>query len=301
MIFSFPLRGTACIALSVLAYTTPCAADEPEADSKVAPAFTAHIDLYSRYYVRGITKTYGNGAPLGNAFADAPESDRLTPQWGLDYVHPSGLYVGYWASLVNYSYKQLGKSYEDRAITDFQANKSIENDLYGGYTGSVGDVSYTVGGTYYYYYNGVASNGFESKLGLAYGAFGINAQTLLQDVTWGNRGDTYWTATFSQPLPYNITLNTSLGYYTYRKEGKYLGTRDTLAGTDCATGTAFVVNGCFAGAGPASSALRHLIVGLTLPIASTGVILGVQGIIGGRNRFGISQSNRVAASVSYGY
>jgi hypothetical protein len=31
--------------------------------------------------------------------------------------------------MINYSYRQLGPSYSDRSIADFQSHKSIENDL----------------------------------------------------------------------------------------------------------------------------------------------------------------------------
>src|SRR5882724_12036354 len=125
---------------------TPCLAEDP-------PAFTGHIDLVSKYILRGASTTYGNALPgLGNEFADAPESDQPVLQWGVDYVHPSGWYVGYWGSRINYSYKR-------------------------GITG-------------YVYYNGKHANAFETKVGVGYKEFGLNAQTLLQDTVWGNKGDT---------------------------------------------------------------------------------------------------------------
>lgn len=263
---------------------------------------TGHIDVVSRYVLRGITTTYGNAKPgLGNEGADAPESDRPALQWGADWVHPSGFYLGYWASTVNYSYKQLGRSYSNRSITDFQEDKSIENDIYGGYTGKVGDFGYTVGLTGYAYINGKHANAFETKLGVSYGDFSLNAQTLLNDVVWGNKGDTYWTLNYTKPLPYQITMVASLGYYTYEKEGKFLGTRDTAAGTDCAVGTSFVVNGCFEGNAPSDGEFRHMILGFTQPIADTGATWGVQALLAGKNRFGIEQANKITASLSYGF
>lgn len=291
----------AAIAIFSIPFQSAQAADEPATEAKPPYTLTGHIDLVSRYYLRGATTTYGNGAPLGNAGADAPESDKPVAQWGADFIDASGLYAGYFGSMINYSYKKLGESYSDRTIVDFQNNKSIENDFYGGYNGSFGDIGYTVGGTYYYYINGKGSNAFETKLGLSYGPVALSAQTLLQDVTWGNKGDTYFSAVFTQPLPYDITLIANLGFYTYKKEGKYLGTTDTLTGTACATGTAFVVNGCFAGNGPKSSEFRHLIVGFTQPIFSTGLTWGAQAILGGNNRYGISQANKGVLTLSYGF
>lgn len=290
------LKSTACLILLTLSGGVALAAD-----AKPPYTLTGHIDLVSRYYLRGATKTYGNGAPLGNAGADAPESDKPALQWGADYVHTNGFYAGYFGSQINYSYRQLGKSYEDRTITDFQSGKSIENDFYGGYNGTAGDLGYTVGATYYYYIKGEAANALETKLGLSYGPVALNAQTLLADTVWGNKGDTYWSAVYSQSLPYGISFTANLGFYTYKKEGKYLGTTDTLTGTACGAGEAFVVNGCFAGNTPVSNAFRHLILGITQPIGSTPLTWGAQAILAGKNRYGISQSNKLALSLSYGF
>ena len=283
--------GALVAALSAM----PCRAEDPP-----PPPFTGHIDLVSKYILRGASTTYGNARPgLGNEGADAPESSKPALQWGVDYVHPSGWYAGYWGSMINYSYKQLGNSYDDRTITEFQKDKSIENDLYGGYTGKIGDFSYTGGLTGYVYYNGKHANALETKLGLGYKEFGVNAQTLLQDTVWGNKGDTYWTATYATTLPYELNFTASLGYYTYKKEGKFLGTKDTALGVDCGPGQAFVVNGCFGGNAPVSGAFRHLIVGVTRGIGKSGVVLGLQGLIPGENRFGVKQAGRVIGSLSY--
>ena len=72
------------------------------------PAFadvTGHIDLVSKYVLRGITTTYGpdKNAPLGNKGGDAPESDGPAVQGGVDYVHDSGFYAGYWFSTLGYN------------------------------------------------------------------------------------------------------------------------------------------------------------------------------------------------------
>ena len=286
----------------ILAIATLLFAGAVHAEDAPAPAFTGHVDLVNKYVLRGVTSTYGPGLPgLGNAGADAPESNQPALQWGVDWTHPSGVYLGYWASQINYSYKRLGESYANRTIANFQDKKSIENDFYGGYNGKAGDFGYTVGLTGYYYVNGEHSNAFETKLGASYGAFSVSAQTLLKDVVWGNKGDTYWTVGASQPVAYDITLSATLGFYTYHKEGRYLGTVDTLTGTGCAAGTSFIVNGCFAGGAPASNGWRHLTVGFTQPIGTSGFTWGLQGLIGGDNRFGVKQGNRLLASLSYGF
>ncbi len=272
-----------------------------DAPAPAAPALTGHVDLVSRYVLRGITSTYGPGAALGNAGADAPESDKPALQWGADWNDPSGLYLGYFGAMINYSYQRLGDSYSDRGISDFQSKKSVENDLYGGYNGKLGDFGYTVGMTGYVYLNGSHANALETKLALTYGDFTLAAQTLLKDVVWGNKGDTYWTLNYVKPLPHDITLTTSLGYYTYTKEGQFLGSVDHALGVACPAGQSFIDNGCLPGGKPSSRGFRHLIVGITQPIATTGLTWGLQGIVGGDNRYGVKQKNQLVATLSYGF
>jgi hypothetical protein len=130
----------------------------------------------------------------------------------------------------------------------------------------------------------------------------LAAQTLLDDVIWGNRGDTYWTATFTHSLPYQVTFTGTLGFYTYKKSGKYVGGNvDAVLGSACAAGETFIVNGCFAGNAPVSSGLRHLKLGISQPIASTGLTWSAQAIFGGENRFGVRQGNKGVVSVAYGF
>ncbi|NRR31100.1 hypothetical protein HSX11_13010 [Oxalobacteraceae bacterium] len=285
------------VALALLVLAQGVRAEDAPA---AAPSWTGHVDVLSRYILRGITTTYGPGAALGNAGADAPESDRPVLQWGTDWSHPSGFYAGYFGSMVNYSYQRLAQSYADRGITDFQSHKSIENDLYGGYTGKLGELGYNAGMTGYVYLNGGHSSALETKLSLSYGEFTVGAQTLLRDVIWGNKGDTYWTLNHVKALPYDLTLTSSLGFYSYKREGKYLGTTDTAAGSACASGQGFIVNACVDGHGPVSGGFRHLIVGVTQPLGKSGLSWGLQGILGGDNRYGVKQKNRLVASLSYG-
>ena len=288
--------------LLVLMMSGSATAAEPAPSAEPARPYTLtrHIDLVSAYYIRGATTTYGNSYPgLGNAGADAPESSHPVLQWGADFIHKSGWYAGYWGSQINYSYKRLGASYDDRTIVSgFQDDKSIENDFYGGYTAKSGDFSYTLGLSGYAYINGRHADGLETKLGVGYKEFGLNAQTLLNNTVWGNPNDTYWSFTYATTLPRDLSFNANLGWYTYQKEGKYLGTRDTLSGTNCIAGTAFVVNGCYAGNLPVGSGFRHVILGLSQPIGKQGLSWSVQGIIGGENRFGVHQDIKSVASVS---
>ena len=288
--------------LSAIGTSAALAEEKPAAapDAPAKPVFTGHIDLVSKYILRGASTTYGNTYPGGtNVLADAPESDQPVLQWGVDYVLPNGFYLGYWASRINYSYKRLGESYSDRTVSNFQDNKSIENDIYGGYSGSLGAFTYTLGLIGYVYINGKHADAVETRIGLGYGPFAVNAQTLLNDVVWGNRRDTYWTLNYTHALPFDINFTGSLGYYTYAKEGKFLGTRDTFSGVDCAPNGAFIVNGCYVGNRPISGGFRHLILGVTGPIGASGFVWGLQGLIPGETRYGVRQAGRLIGSLGF--
>ncbi|MBU0751637.1 MAG: hypothetical protein KJ787_04865 [Gammaproteobacteria bacterium] len=342
-------------ALPLAFAATAHAVEEAKKDAAPTPdwSWTAHVDVNSAYYLRGITNTYGNnkwidgapaaygnrgGAKAANGAGDAPESRDPALQWGFDVNHSSGFYLGYWGSQLTYSYDRVGKSFDTyrstalatagtvaakRAaagaavtalnpapFTYYSNSTSIENDLYGGYAGKVGELGYNIGLTYYVYSDGTHSNAPESKLALSYGEFGAAAQTLLEDTIWGNKGDTYWTATWTKPLPYDLTFTANLGYYTYTKDGTYLGSNDPLG--SCGANTYFFVNGCYLSvksdgvtANPDAHAIsggfRHLILGVSQPIGATGLTWNAQAIIGGVNRFNVRQDDKVTAGISYAF
>lgn len=231
---------------------------------------TGHLDLTTKYVLRGITTTYGDATTplMGNAGGDAPENDEPALQGGLDYSHASGFYAGWWFSTLGYSYKSL---------TD--TGTSMEHDLYGGYQGKMGDVGYKVGLTRYQYVPGFHSTAMETFLGVSYKEFGLNAQTLLDDVTYGNQGDTYFTATYGTTLSKDIGFNASLGYYTYKKTGEFI---DPTGANPKAVGSAF----------------RHLTLGLSYPFTKN-VTAAANYIIGGDNRWGVKQDDQLVGSLSY--
>lgn len=225
----------------------------------VAPAanagLTGHVDVVSKYILRGITMPASNG----------PEQDAPAIQGGVDYAADSGFYVGYWFSTLGYS--------ADPSST----RNSTENDFYAGYNGKAGSLGYTVGATYYVYSPGKDFDGLETKLGLTYGDFGLTAQTALQDVKWANTGDTYWVASYTKALPKDFTFSGQLGVYTYTKNGDF--NKDSTE----------------------SAAFRHLTLGLTHPIGSTGATWGLQYIIGGKDRYSVKQDNQLVGSLVVGF
>ena len=216
-------------------------------------SFSGNISVSSSYVLRGIT----NG----------PENKGATLQGGLDYSHASGFYAGWWGSTLDYG---SGNGAE------------FENDFYAGYNGTINDdFGYTVGATYYYYYDVGTSdlNGFELLLGLNYKDVALTAQTLLEDTLWGNTGDTYFKATYSYPLPQDVSLNTALGLYAYKKSGDFI----PAAGTSESFG------------------FRHFNVGLSKALGDTGITGSVDYIVGGYDRMDNKQKNKVVFGLAYGF
>lgn len=224
------------------------------ADAPTSPhTVSGNIGVLSSYVLRG------NTAGLENSGA--------TINGGLDYEHASGFYAGYWGSTLDYG---LGGS-------------EFEHDFYLGYNGAINDdLAYQVGLTYYYYYDigTSAADGFESILGLTYKDFGVTAQTLLEDTSWGNTGDTYILGSYSYGLPQDFSLNTSLGLYYNNDSGKY-------------EGISYETKEDFS--------FRHLTVGLSKPIAETGVTASMDYIIGGKLRDETDLKNKVVFGLSYSF
>lgn len=215
---------------------------------------TGNISVLSSYILRGNTS--------------APENTGATLQGGLDYTNESGLYAGWWTST-------LGEE-------AYGMPNALENNFYAGYNGSLAeDVGFTVGATYYYYYDVGTSvfDGFELLLGLDYKGVGLTAQTLLEDTGWGNAGDTYLKATYSYPLPNDFSLDTALGLYYYEQSGKYI--------PDVATKDDF--------------SFRHFDIGLSKAIGETGATASMNYIIGGDDRLGNNLKNKVVFGLSYGF
>lgn len=85
---------------------------------------SGNISLTSNYLFRGVSQTQDGPAIQG----------------GFDYAHPSGVYIGTWASNVAWV--------EETGLKD---NNSMEIDLYGGYKGEAGPISYDLGMIHYHY------------------------------------------------------------------------------------------------------------------------------------------------------
>ncbi|CAM9106761.1 TorF family putative porin [Acinetobacter pseudolwoffii] len=222
-------------------------ADEPASEH----TFSGNIGVLSSYNLRGIT--------------NVPENKGATLQGGLDYNHASGFYAGWWGSTLDYGSDN---------------GSEFENNFYAGYNGSINeDLAYTIGLTYYYYYDvgNTDSNGFETMLGLSYKDFGISAQTLLEDTAWGNTGDTYLKGSYSYALPHDFSLDTALGLYIYKESGDYIPDSTESFG------------------------FRHFDIGLSKPLADTGVTASMNYILGGYDRNDVKQNNKVVFGLAYSF
>jgi uncharacterized protein (TIGR02001 family) len=107
---------------SVLSLSVAAALAAPMfAAAQSSSPITGNMTIASDYRFRGISQTY-----LGP-----------TIQGGIDYAHPSGVYLGNWNSNV--------------ASQQFPGGSGIEMDFYGGWKKSFGDIGIDIGTIYYYY------------------------------------------------------------------------------------------------------------------------------------------------------
>lgn len=100
----------------------------------VANDFSANIGFMSDYFFRGIKQS------------------EASAYGGLDWEH-SGFYAGTWLADVE---------------------QGLEYDLYAGYSGSVGDFSYGIGGTGYFYTDDFDDTYLEANFSLGYGWFTVD-------------------------------------------------------------------------------------------------------------------------------
>jgi uncharacterized protein (TIGR02001 family) len=220
----------------------------------IAPAqaeLSGNIGVFSKYVLRGIT--------------NVPENDGAAIQGGVDWAHDSGFYLGYWGSSLDYA--------------DEGSASGFENDFYGGFAGSVGDISYDIGLIYYYYLNISDANAPEIAASVGYGPVSLGMKYLADDVAWGNQGDIYWTLSGDMDIGMGWNLGGVLGYYTYETDGEFIPDVPEAE----------------------SSAFRHFDVSLSHAIGETGADFGLTYIFGGDDRFGNEQDNATVLSLTYGF
>lgn len=165
-----------------------------------APAFaevSMNIGATSNYVWRGISQTDDAAAISG----------------GLDWSGASGLYAGTWASNVDFS-------------KDCSTCGKYELDLYGGYTGTVGDFGYDAGLIYYTYEQDDDANFLELGLSGSWKMLsaGLNytVSSEIDDTAAAEQfieGDLYYYGGLKFDLPEDFGLGFTIGHYSFEDDG----------------------------------------------------------------------------------
>lgn len=109
-----------------------------------AHEFKANVAVNNNYVWRGLTQS----------------TNEPTVSGGIDYVHDNGFYIGTWASNVQYAADDVF---------------SFEHDVYFGYAGEAGDISYDIGYLYANYDSAAMFDFGEIHGTIGYGGFSATA------------------------------------------------------------------------------------------------------------------------------
>jgi len=161
---------------------------------------------------------------------------RLEPavQGGFDYADKSGFYVGAWGSTIKW-------------IKDAGGDANVEIDLYGGYKGAVGDVSYDLGFLRYEYSGNKLGNvaGFaNANTNEVYGAATVGPFTLKYSHALSNlfgfvnsKNSYYVDLSGTFDLGSGFSLVPHVGYQSIKNNGAYSYTDYSLTlGKDLGNG-----------------------------------------------------------------
>ena len=177
-----------------------------------AADIAGNVTLTTDYRFRGISQNAGNFSPA--------------IQGGFDWASDMGLYVGTWASNVNFDGAGGNRSalYPGGSL----GGGAIEVDVYGGYKGKINDdFAYDVG-LYYYGYpqDGSAHLAYTeayTSLSAYGGKVGVN-------YSWnyfaGSDPFWYWYVNYSHDLIKNLTLNAHWAYNRFETRQEYTNNND---------------------------------------------------------------------------
>ncbi len=136
---------------------------------------TGNVAAFSNYLFRGITQT----------------GDDAAVQGGLDYAHDSGFYTGVWTSNTAFG--------------------SYETDLYAGFSGKAGELTYDVGYIFYGYRDATKSNFSEVYAGLS--AAGFSGKLYFSPEFGASEDEAFYlTASYAIALSDTLTLTPQVGY-----------------------------------------------------------------------------------------
>lgn len=175
-------------------------------EAKMEGSLSGNVGFTSKYIFRGAIE------------------DQNAMQGGIDYSHPGGYYAGYWTSTLNYG----------------NSGGAVENDIYAGFSGELDNgISYDIGGLAYLYTNedvampssdtnaGESSDAGDIYVNLSKGPFSLGAALAVEDATWTNSGDIYYSASYSTDLSYGFGFSTKVGYYSYDGDNQNLSGDDS--------------------------------------------------------------------------
>ncbi|TQV81114.1 hypothetical protein FKG94_08360 [Exilibacterium tricleocarpae] len=185
-----PAKTFLVVGLSLAATTFSLASNAQQGATTNDFSFTANATLTSDYLFRGVSQTLEDPAV----------------QAGFDFSHLSGLRGGVWSSNVDF---------QDRGPGDDQADQEI--DVYLGYGTAIND-DWSVDASFIrYIYPGTAG---DSDLDYNELLATVNFRDLLSatlgysnDVFNSDEDGIYYTISGNLPLPYNLRLTGSVGYY----------------------------------------------------------------------------------------
>ena len=234
--------GGLCLLTALLAHAQTDAAPDAGPDTApVAASLSANATLTSQYISRGFRQTWGKPAL----------------QAGADYAHPSGWSLGTWASTVS-----------DRYLQD----ASVEWDLYGGYSGTAGELGYSLLAYYYKYpgavyrATGVKYDYGELSLGLTYRmVYAKYNHTVTRDYFGisNARGTGYLDVGANVDLGGGLTLNLHAGDGRVAGAGNAIWNwRDAKAGVSKAFDGGWTVSGAWTRAWGSTDVYDHYTLGI---------------------------------------
>ncbi len=163
-----------------------------------ASDIAGNVTLTTDYRFRGISQNNGKFSPA--------------IQGGFDWSSDVGLYVGTWASNVNFS------------------EGSIETDVYGGYKGTINeDYTYDVGILYYGYPQDGSSHLAYTEYYTSLSAFGGKVGVNYSDNYFaGSDPFWYWYVNYGHDLMEGVTLNAHWGYNRFETRQDGIGSNSSF-------------------------------------------------------------------------
>jgi uncharacterized protein (TIGR02001 family) len=192
-------QNFALIAALTLAFASMARAEEatPAPEAKPDNEISYNAAVVSDYRYRGVSQT------------------RLKPalQGGADYVNnPTGLYAGTWLSTIKW-------------VKDGGGDGQVEWDLYAGKRGEItSDITYDVGGLYYYYPSNKLStnaNTFELYGQISAGPFSVKYSQSTSNLfgTADSKNSGYLDAQFNNDVYDGYILNLHVGHQNVKNNG----------------------------------------------------------------------------------